>query len=385
MRHCSSAFIGRAAAGWSELLPLRPSQLAALRQQQLDAPLVIQRAAAPRILSGESVAVHAQTGSGKTLAFLLPLLARCRQGVPRQVLVVVPSHQLALQTLEVSEDLQGPSDLPIAELLRNAKPAQREQKLLQQRAPFLIMTAGQLACADGHVLERLRESLHAVVIDEPDMVLAPPANKLSLRRRSRRNKWLHNEPTAQALQILLERRRSSVEHSRVQLVLLSATITKMRLRDIQTVVNKRAGRIGLVVAGSATSSASESALALTPTIEQLLQAEPDGGVELVHAGDELGEGGDGVDRSHGLEGGEPPTDDAVAVDAREGFGVRGGVLRVPMPGGLRHLVALCDEQDKAEAVKRLMQRLRPKLALLVVRDGLEPAQVRSLQGKITTR
>ena len=246
-RDCSSA---SRRAGWGELLPLRRSVLAALCRQQLDEPLAIQRAATPRILSGESVAVHAQTGSGKTLAYLLPRLARCRLRVPRQVLVLVPSHQLALQTLEVSEELMGPSDEPIAELLASAKPAQREQALMRQQAPFLIMTSGQLASSDVATLERLRASLHAVVVDEPDMVLAPAPGKAGLRRRSCRNQWLLAEPTALALQRVLERRRGTVKHSRVQLVLLSATITKMRLRDIQTVVLKRAGRIGLVVAPS---------------------------------------------------------------------------------------------------------------------------------------
>ena len=393
-RDCSSA---SRRAGWGELLPLRRSVLAALCRQQLDEPLAIQRAATPRILSGESVAVHAQTGSGKTLAYLLPILARCRQRVPRQVLVLVPSHQLALQTLEVSEDLMGPSDEPIAELLASAKPAQREQALMQQQAPFLIMTSGQLASSDVATLERLRASLHAVVVDEPDMVLAPAPGKAGLRRRSRRNQWLLAEPTALALQRVLERRRGTVEHSRVQLVLLSATITKMRLRDIQTVVLKRAGRIGLVVAPSHPSDQfgastppsridsfrchSEST---DPSAEPLRQPSEvsKASVQSSEHSAELPSEQPSEQPSvqPSVQPSEQPLEEervAAPNGPRDGFGVRGGVLRVPMPTGLRHLVALTPEEDKATAVRELMTRLRPKLALLVVRDGLEPGQVKT--------
>lgn len=73
---------------------------AAVSALGLKKPLPIQRAAIPRILAGESVLIHSETGSGKTLAYMLPLLARIRLRKPRQALLVLPSRELALQTLE---------------------------------------------------------------------------------------------------------------------------------------------------------------------------------------------------------------------------------------------------------------------------------------------
>ena len=91
---------------WSTLLPnLKAETMHALRSLGLNRPSAIQRAVAPRINKGESVAIHAATGSGKTHAFLLPLLARLRMTTPRQALVLVPTRALALQTLDAADAL----------------------------------------------------------------------------------------------------------------------------------------------------------------------------------------------------------------------------------------------------------------------------------------
>ena len=65
----------------------------------------IQAAAMMPIHRGEHAVLHAETGSGKTLAYLLPLLNRLHHSRPNQLLVVVPSRELALQIGAIVEQL----------------------------------------------------------------------------------------------------------------------------------------------------------------------------------------------------------------------------------------------------------------------------------------
>ena len=105
--------VSRAAAGPSSFagLPLPPPLLARVQATGIVKPLPIQEAALRRVFAGESVALHSQTGSGKTLAYMLPLLARLRRNpdligyVPKQVLICVPTRELALQSVEVANQL----------------------------------------------------------------------------------------------------------------------------------------------------------------------------------------------------------------------------------------------------------------------------------------
>ena len=63
-------------------------------------PTAVQWAAIPAILAGRDVWACAHTGSGKTAAFALPLIERCAAvaaGQPLQVLILVPTRELAAQ------------------------------------------------------------------------------------------------------------------------------------------------------------------------------------------------------------------------------------------------------------------------------------------------
>lgn len=84
-------------------LPLRPPTATALATAGVVRPTAIQQAAMMRLYRGESAVIHSATGSGKTLAYLLPLLQRLHVSKPGQLLVVVPSRELALQTAAAVE------------------------------------------------------------------------------------------------------------------------------------------------------------------------------------------------------------------------------------------------------------------------------------------
>src|SRR5262245_55619381 len=76
-------------AGWSSLMP-------------------VQAKAIPYLLAGQDVMVQSRTGSGKTGAFILPSLNRINAARPAcQVLVLVPTRELARQVAQEAETLSG--------------------------------------------------------------------------------------------------------------------------------------------------------------------------------------------------------------------------------------------------------------------------------------
>jgi ATP-dependent RNA helicase RhlE len=82
---------------------LHPDLLRGVRDMGFLHPTPIQARAIPPILAGRDVIGCAQTGTGKTAAFVLPVVHRFLQ-TPRRgrirALVVAPTRELALQTLE---------------------------------------------------------------------------------------------------------------------------------------------------------------------------------------------------------------------------------------------------------------------------------------------
>ena len=156
-------------------VPLAAATLQRLLAGGVRTPLPIQAAAMPRILMRESLAIHAETGSGKTLAYLLPLLARLVPDEPRQVLVVVPSSQLALQTVRVAQAL-APSGIGVG-LLQRATAATQPETVLVTTGKDLGGLLPFLLRDDRQLQHELRKTLQAVVLDEPDAIFAPPQHR----------------------------------------------------------------------------------------------------------------------------------------------------------------------------------------------------------------
>lgn len=82
-------------------LGLSPQVLEALQEVGYESPSPIQAATIPVLLEGRDMIGQAQTGTGKTAAFALPLLShiKVRTGPP-QVIVLVPTRELAIQVAE---------------------------------------------------------------------------------------------------------------------------------------------------------------------------------------------------------------------------------------------------------------------------------------------
>ncbi|HET7202485.1 MAG TPA: DEAD/DEAH box helicase [Steroidobacteraceae bacterium] len=82
-------------------LGLSPAVLEAVKEVGYEAPSPIQAATIPVLLAGRDMLGQAQTGTGKTAAFALPLLSHIEvRGGPPQVIVLVPTRELAIQVAE---------------------------------------------------------------------------------------------------------------------------------------------------------------------------------------------------------------------------------------------------------------------------------------------
>ena len=98
---------------------LLPTDLiAGLAKQQISDPTPIQSAAIPVLMAGKDAYLNAETGTGKTLAYLLPLFARMDHAqAATQVVVVAPTHELAIQIHRQSCDLAQNAGRPIRSVL----------------------------------------------------------------------------------------------------------------------------------------------------------------------------------------------------------------------------------------------------------------------------
>lgn len=84
-------------------LGLRAETVLVLEKEGITTPTTIQEKSIPLVLEGKDVIAISKTGSGKTYTFGLPLLEKVQPRQGLQVLVMVPTRELAVQ---VSRELQ---------------------------------------------------------------------------------------------------------------------------------------------------------------------------------------------------------------------------------------------------------------------------------------
>ena len=121
------------------------------------------------VRKGSSVVLLSPTGSGKTLAYLLPLLQKLDAGSDDlQALIIVPSRELAIQTVDVARRLC--SELRVAACY-GGRPAMEEHQLMRGLRPHLV------AATPGRLLDHLQKgnlltgNVGTLVIDEFDKSL----------------------------------------------------------------------------------------------------------------------------------------------------------------------------------------------------------------------
>jgi superfamily II DNA/RNA helicase len=155
-----------------EQFGLHPALLAALEKQKFVEPTPVQVQAIPVVQAGSDAYINAATGSGKTLAYLLPLFQVLNvEKRAAQVLILAPTHELAVQIHRVSCDLAQHSGMDIrsASLIGGAA-IDRQIERLKKKPQVLVGTPGRIL----ELLERGKlklSELKTLVIEEADRLL----------------------------------------------------------------------------------------------------------------------------------------------------------------------------------------------------------------------
>lgn len=153
-------------------LGMMPSLVAALAKQGITEPMPIQAEALPVLLAGKDAYLNSETGTGKTLAYLLPLFCRIDPALAAtQVVVVAPTHELAIQIQRQSCDLAQNAGLPIRSLLLiGGTSLPRQLDKLKKKPQVVIGSPGRIL--ELIVMGKLKmHTVRSLVMDEADRLL----------------------------------------------------------------------------------------------------------------------------------------------------------------------------------------------------------------------
>lgn len=144
-------------------------------------PTPVQVEAIGHVLNGRDVLATAQTGSGKTAAYVLPVLqllmatAASRDEAPKkrttQVLVLVPTRELATQVSDVLRDLARPlaQSIKVGTLFGGVS-INPQMMSLRSGADVVVATPGRMLDIVDHNALNLGHVQH-LVLDEADRLL----------------------------------------------------------------------------------------------------------------------------------------------------------------------------------------------------------------------
>lgn len=138
-------------------------------------PTDIQFKAIPPTLNGEDVLAIAQTGTGKTAAFAIPTIQRlCSSNKSNdkytcRCLVMVPTHELAIQVANIFKLLAQGTDLHVVGIYGGVEQAS-QIALLKKGVDVLVATPGRMydLASQGYLSFQEVETL---IIDEADHML----------------------------------------------------------------------------------------------------------------------------------------------------------------------------------------------------------------------
>ncbi len=153
-------------------LKINPKLLSALAKQSISEPTPVQIAAIPLLLEKKNAYLQAETGTGKTLAYLLPLFSIIDSRVEQtQVIIVAPTHELAIQIQRQCADLSQQSGLPIRNiLLIGGTSLDRQLEKLKKKPHVAVGSIGRIK--DLINARKLKtQMLKTIVVDEADRML----------------------------------------------------------------------------------------------------------------------------------------------------------------------------------------------------------------------
>lgn len=153
-------------------LALPPDLIDALARQDIGEPTPIQVAALPVLHAGKDAYLRAETGTGKTLAYLLPLFCRIDATLAAtQVIIVAPTHELAIQIHRQCTELAQNAGRPVRSvLLIGGTATERQIEKLKKKPHIVVGSPGRI----GELLAKGKlkgKEVRAIVVDEADRLL----------------------------------------------------------------------------------------------------------------------------------------------------------------------------------------------------------------------
>jgi ATP-dependent RNA helicase RhlE len=138
-------------------------------------PTDIQYKAIPPILKGEDVLAIAQTGTGKTVAYALPVIQLLYERKSRspenriRCIVMVPTHELAMQVSEVFEQLAQGTSVTSLGIFGGVEQVPQVEKL-KDGVDIIVATPGRLFDLESQGFLSL-DWTEILVLDEADHML----------------------------------------------------------------------------------------------------------------------------------------------------------------------------------------------------------------------
>lgn len=135
----------------------------------------VQQRTVPVALSGRDILVRSQTGSGKTLAYALPIVQQLQELRPKlsrtdgiRALVIVPTRELAMQTLDVFVKLLKPFTWIVPTYITGGEKRKSEKARLRKGINILIGTPGRICDHLLHTESFKLDQVKHLVLDEAD-------------------------------------------------------------------------------------------------------------------------------------------------------------------------------------------------------------------------
>ncbi|OQU99998.1 hypothetical protein CLAIMM_05559 [Cladophialophora immunda] len=155
--------------GGFQAMGLNANLLKAITRKGFSVPTPIQRKTIPLLLGDKDVVGMARTGSGKTAAFVIPMIEKLKvhsTKVGARALILAPSRELALQTLQVVKELGRGTDLRSI-LLVGGDSLEDQFAAMSNNPDIIIATPGRFLHLKVEMnLDLL--SIKYVVFDEAD-------------------------------------------------------------------------------------------------------------------------------------------------------------------------------------------------------------------------
>ncbi|PJE64308.1 MAG: ATP-dependent helicase [Candidatus Ryanbacteria bacterium CG10_big_fil_rev_8_21_14_0_10_43_42] len=148
---------------------LHPDLARAVRFRGYTTPTPIQDKIISHVLKGTDVVGLANTGTGKTGAFLIPLIHNVLQNPEKQVLIIAPTRELAVQIEREFDSLIKRIRLYAVVCVGGANMGAQIRKL-RQHSHFIIGTPGRLMDLMKQGALNL-EQVGTIVLDEADRML----------------------------------------------------------------------------------------------------------------------------------------------------------------------------------------------------------------------